>query len=88
MTTGQEMEHCLKDMVHSKQRYGFYNDVTTTNTTITMMLLLLILILLLLKGEDWFKVVEIQQAGTTGFKAVPEGTWMMYNQNGPLLRNL
>ena len=38
MTTGQEMEHCLKDMVHSKQRYGPFsnNDVTTTNTNTTI----------------------------------------------------
>lgn len=28
----------------------------------------------LIKGEDWFKVSEIQQAGTTGFKPVPDGT--------------
>ena len=60
-----------------------------------------------MKGENWFKVVEIQQAGTSGFKSVPDGnlqfvfllyhpenlfissgTWMMYNQNGPLLREM
>jgi hypothetical protein len=40
------------------------------------------------KGEEWFRVVEIQQAGTTGFKSVPDGTWMMYQQNGPLLRKI
>jgi hypothetical protein len=40
----------------------------------------------LVKGENWFKVTEIQQAGTEGFKPVPAGTWMMYEQNGPLLR--
>ena len=39
-------------------------------------------------GESWMKVTEIQQAGTTGFKAVPEGTYMMYEQNGPLLRDV
>jgi len=33
-------------------------------------------------------VKEIQQAGTTGFKPVPAGTWMMYTQNGPLLRDV
>ena len=27
------------------------------------------------KGEEWFKVIEIQQTGTNGFKPVPEGTW-------------
>lgn len=37
------------------------------------------------KGEDYFKVTAIQQAGTTGFKTVPEGTWMLYNQGGLLL---
>ena len=26
-----------------------------------------------LKGENWFKVTEIQQAGTSGFKPVPDG---------------
>jgi hypothetical protein len=41
-----------------------------------------------INGEDWFKVTEIQQAGTTGFKPVLDGTWMMYNQNGPLLRKI
>jgi hypothetical protein len=37
------------------------------------------------KGEDHFKVSEFQQAGTVGFVAVPEGTWMPYNQGGLLL---
>ncbi len=36
-------------------------------------------------GEDYFKVLEIQQAGTSGFKTVPDGTWMLYNQGGPVL---
>lgn len=40
------------------------------------------------QGERWFKVTEIQQAGTTGFKPVPEGTWMLYDQHGPVLRDL
>ena len=41
-----------------------------------------------IKGENWMCVKEIQQAGTTGFKPVPDGTWMMYEQNGPLLRDI
>ncbi len=39
-------------------------------------------------GEKWFKVSEIQQAGTNGFTKVPEGTWMLYEQHGPLLRSV
>jgi len=39
-------------------------------------------------GEDWMLVKEIQQAGTQGFKPVPPGTWMMYTQGGPLLRDI
>lgn len=34
------------------------------------------------------EVSQIQQAGTTGFKDVAKGTWMMYEQNGPLLREI
>jgi hypothetical protein len=34
------------------------------------------------------KVAEIQQAGTNTFKPVPEGTWMMFEQSGPLLRDM
>lgn len=37
------------------------------------------------KGENYFKVTAIQQANTQGFKPVPEGTWMLYNQGGLLL---
>lgn len=37
------------------------------------------------KGEKYFKVVAIQQAGTTGFKNVADGTWMLYDQGGLLL---
>jgi hypothetical protein len=36
-------------------------------------------------GEQFFKVQEIQQAKTSGFVPVPEGTWMLYNQGGPVL---
>jgi hypothetical protein len=32
------------------------------------------------KGEDWMEVIEIQQAGTQGFKPVAAGTFMMFNQ--------
>jgi hypothetical protein len=37
------------------------------------------------KGEKYFKVVAVQQAGTSGFVDVPAGTWMLYNQGGLLL---
>lgn len=30
-------------------------------------------------GTKWFKVSEIQQAGTTGFKNVSENKWMGYD---------
>jgi hypothetical protein len=33
------------------------------------------------------QVTEIQQAGATGFVPVPEGTFMMYEHGGPLLRD-
>lgn len=36
-------------------------------------------------GEKYFKVSSFQQAGTTGFVPVPDGTWMLYNQGGLLL---
>ena len=42
----------------------------------------------LVRGENWLKVAEIKQAGSDSFKKVPEGTWMMYTQNGPLLRSM
>ena len=35
-------------------------------------------------GEKYFKVFEIQQAGTAEFKKVPEGTYMLYEQGGKL----
>ena len=39
-------------------------------------------------AELYFKVSAIQQAGTTGFKPVPEGTYMLYNQGGPVLHEI
>lgn len=39
-------------------------------------------------GEKYFKVSEIQQANTNEFTKVPEGTWMLYEQHGPLLRDV
>ena len=36
-------------------------------------------------GEEYFKVTAIQQAGKKGFIAVPEGTYMLYNQDGRVL---
>eukprot|EP01041_Mallomonas_annulata_P007112 gene7112-14462_t len=41
-----------------------------------------------INGEKHLKVKEFQQAGTTGFVTVPEGTWMLYEQHGPLLRDV
>ena len=41
-----------------------------------------------IKGEQWMKVIEYQQAGTTGFVPVPEGTYMVYDQGGLLLHNV
>ena len=34
---------------------------------------------------NFFKVTSFQQAGTSGFQPVPEGTWMPYEQGGLLL---
>eukprot|EP01038_Epipyxis_sp_PR26KG_P010775 gene10775-14468_t len=39
-------------------------------------------------GENYFKVFEIQQAGTKSFVPVPDGTWMLYNQGGLLLHDV
>lgn len=39
-------------------------------------------------SEQWFKVSAIRQAGTSSFKPVPDGTWMLYNQGGLLLHNV
>lgn len=39
-------------------------------------------------GIEYFKVSAIQQAGKVGFKAVPEGTWMLYEQEGRLLTEI
>jgi hypothetical protein len=36
-------------------------------------------------GEKYFKVSAIQQAGTKEFVSVPEGTYMLYEQDGPVL---
>jgi hypothetical protein len=36
-------------------------------------------------GQWYFKVAAIQQAGKKGFVAVPEGTFMLYNQGGKVL---
>ena len=44
--------------------------------------------LFLVAGEKHLKVKEFQQAGTTGFVEVPEGTWMLFEQQGPLLRDV
>ena len=38
-------------------------------------------------GEAYFKVSAIQQAGKTGFLPVPEGTYMLYNQEGKVLHD-
>jgi hypothetical protein len=40
------------------------------------------------RGEQYFKVSAIQQAGTKEFKSVPDGTWMLYNQGGLLLHKV
>jgi hypothetical protein len=40
------------------------------------------------KGGNWMKVTQVQQAGASGFVAVPDGTFMMYEQGGPLLRDM
>ena len=40
------------------------------------------------RGEKWMKVLEIKQQGAPDFVPVPEGTWMMYEQSGPLLRDV
>mmetsp|Transcript_26712 Transcript_26712/g.44654 ORF Transcript_26712/g.44654 Transcript_26712/m.44654 type:complete len:127 (+) Transcript_26712:155-535(+) len=37
------------------------------------------------KGVAYFKVSALQQAGKKGFKKIPEGTWMLYDQGGKLL---
>ena len=39
-------------------------------------------------GESYFKVSAIQQAGKKGFISVPEGTYMLYNQGGPVLHDV
>ena len=39
------------------------------------------------KGENWMRVKDVKQKGEADFKTVPEGTWMMYEQSGPLLRD-
>lgn len=36
-------------------------------------------------GQRYFKVSAIQQAGAKGFVPVPEGTYMLYDQGGPVL---
>ncbi len=40
------------------------------------------------RGEKYFKVNAVQQAGTSGFTNVPEGTWMLYDQGGLLLHKV
>ena len=39
-------------------------------------------------GEAYFKVTAIQQAGKSGFITVPDGTYMLYNQNGKVLHEV
>jgi hypothetical protein len=39
-------------------------------------------------SKQWLKVSEIQQAGKTGFQPVPEGTWMEFDQGGPVLHEM
>lgn len=39
-------------------------------------------------GEAYFKVTAIQQAGKKGFLPVPEGTYMLYNQEGKVLHDV
>jgi hypothetical protein len=39
----------------------------------------------IVNGTEYFKVRAMQQAGKTGFKNVPDGTWMLYEQEGRLL---
>lgn len=40
------------------------------------------------RGEKYFKVSSFQQAGSTEFVSVPEGTWMLYSQGGDLLHRV
>lgn len=40
------------------------------------------------RGEQYFKVNAIQQAGSSTFVDVPDGTWMLYNQGGLLLHKV
>jgi len=34
---------------------------------------------------DWLKVTECQNSGESSFSKVPEGTWMQFDQGGPVL---
>lgn len=40
------------------------------------------------KNVRYFKVSAIQQAGSQGFKAVPDGTYMLYDQGGRVLHDI
>ena len=38
-------------------------------------------------GAKWLQVAEIKQAGTAEWKSAPEGAFMMFESDGPLLHD-